>query len=85
MNMKEISALHSSELMKLPYDSTDPNDDLWQLGLEIRSLREQLEEFEADCRRQMAVLEGLLHWCDDLLYQTCELYCRRREENPERQ
>ena len=38
--------MRSSELMKLPHDPSDPNEDIWQLSLEIRTLREQMEEIE---------------------------------------
>ena len=47
MNVEETSALHSSELLKLPHDPSDPNEDIWQLSLQIRMLREQMGEFEA--------------------------------------
>ena len=84
--MEEHGALHSSELAKLPHDPDDRNEDIWQLIIEVRSLREQLEEFEAECQRkvneQFCTLEGLLQWCDNLLYQSCETYNRRaKEEN----
>jgi hypothetical protein len=42
-----------------------------------------MEEFEAECQRkvneQLCTLEGLLHWCDHLLYQSCELYSAREK------
>lgn len=84
--MEDYGALHSSELAKLPHDPDGRNEDIWQLITAVRSLREQLEEFEAECQRkvneQFCTLEGLLQWCDDLLYQSCELYNRRaKEEN----
>ena len=69
--LEEQSALHSSQLAELPHDPADPN------------LREQMEEFEAECQRkvneQLCTLEGLLHWCDHLLYQSCELYSAREK------
>lgn len=83
--MKNQGALHSSELAKLPRDPDDRNEDIWQLTMTIRSLREQLEEFEAECQRkvneQLCTLEGLLKWCDCLLYQSSELYCKRAKED----
>lgn len=83
--MKDKGALHSSELAKLPRDPDDRNEDIWQLTMTIRSLREQLEEFEAECQRkvneQLCTLEGLLKWCDSLLYQSCELYSKRAKED----
>lgn len=82
--MEERGALHSSELAKLTHDPDDRNEDIWQLTMTIRSLREQLEEFEEECQRkvneQLCTLEGLLQWCDDLLYRSCELYSRRAKE-----
>lgn len=90
--MEEQSALHSSQLSKLPQDPDAPNRDIWELLIAIRSLREQLEEFETGCQRkineQLCTLEGLLHWCDHLLYQSCKLYstrAREREDAPEEQ
>ena len=86
MSAKETGALRSGELMKLPHDPSDPNEDIWQLSLQIRTLREQLNEYETGLHRaideQMCILEGLLNWCDSLLYQSCELYSRRAENNP---
>ena len=83
MNVEETSALHSSELMKLPRDPSDPNEDIWQLSLQIRMLREQMGEFEAGLYRtideQMSVLEGLLCWCDSLLYESCALYVKKTD------
>lgn len=83
--MKNQGALHSGELAKLPRDPDDRNEDIWQLAMTIRSLREQLEEFEAECQRkvneQLCTLEGLLKWCDSLLYQSCELYSKRAKED----
>ena len=78
--------MRSSELMKLPHDPSDPNEDIWQLSLEIRTLREQMEESEEGFHRaiseQICILEGLLSWYDSLLYQSCDLYCKReRREN----
>ena len=85
MNAKETGTLHSSELMKLPHDPSDPNEDIWQLSLQIRALREQMDEYEIGLHKvineQMCMLEGLLNWCDSLLYQSCELYSRRAREN----
>lgn len=82
--MKEQGALHSSELAKLPHDPGDQNEDIWQLTMAVRSLREQMEKFEAECQRkvneQLCTLEGLLRWCDCLLYQASELYCKRSKE-----
>ena len=81
MNVRKENALCSSELMKLPPDPDSQNEDIWELSLQVRSLREQLEEFEKVCEQkfteQMCTLEGLLTWCDSLLYQSCELYCKR--------
>lgn len=83
--MNEQGALHSSELAKLSPDPDDRNDDIWQLTMAVRSMREQLEVFEAECQRkaneQLCTLEGLLQWCDSLLYQSCELYNRRAQED----
>jgi len=83
--MKDKGALHSGELAELPRDPDDRNEDIWQLTMTIRSLREQLEEFEAECQRkvneQLCTLEGLLKWCDSLLYQSCELYSKRAKED----
>ena len=46
-------------------------------------LREQMGEFEAGLHRtineQMSVLEGLLCWCDSLLYQSCALYAKKTD------
>lgn len=82
--MTETSGLHSSELAKLPHDPNDPNEDIWELTMVIRILREQMEDFEKEWKekleQQMATLEGLLYWCDSLLYQSCELYSRRAQE-----
>ncbi len=81
--LEEQSALHSSQLAELPHDPADPNNDLWELIIAVRSLREQMEEFEAECQRkvneQLCTLEGLLHWCNHLLYQSCELYSAREK------
>lgn len=41
MSIEEVSALHSDELIKLPHDPSDLKDDIWQLSLQIRILREQ--------------------------------------------
>ena len=82
--MEEHGALHSSELAKLPHDPNGLNEDIWQLTMTIRSLRDQLEEFEAECQKkiteQLCTLEGLLQWCDTLLYQSCEIYSRSAKE-----
>lgn len=87
--MSEQGALHSSELAKLPHDPNDRNEDIWQLTMAIRSLRDQMEEFEAECQRtvneQLCTLEGLLSWCDSLLYQSSELYCKRSKEDRDSQ
>lgn len=87
--MKETEALHSSELMKLPHDPSDANDDLWQLMVQVRSLKDQLEKFQEECTRkfseQMCTLDGLMHWCDGLLYLASE-DCNKRageEKTPE--
>ena len=48
MNMEEVSALHSNELIKLPHDPSDLKDDIWQLSLQIRILREQVDDFKED-------------------------------------
>lgn len=81
--MTDNSGLHSSELAKLPPDPDDPNEDIWELTMMVRSLREQMEDFEKECEgkleQQMVTLEGLLYWCDSLLYQSCELYSRRAQ------
>lgn len=83
--MEEQSALHSEELVKRPREPKEQNEDIWQLTMAIRSLREQMEEFERECQRkiseQMCTLEGLLRWCDYLLYQSCKLSSKRSEEN----
>jgi len=80
---RELGALHSSELMKLPHDPSDENDDIWQFSLQVRCLREQMIEFEEDLHKtineQLCTLDGLLSWCDSLLYQSCELYTKRSE------
>lgn len=82
--MERQSALHTSELAKLPHDPDDPNEDLWELTMQVRSLREQLDAFEAECQQrineQLCTLDGLLSWCDHLLYMSCELYSKRSKE-----
>lgn len=88
MSMKKTGALRSEELMKLSHDPSDPNEDIWQLSLQIRALWEQLDEYETGLHRvideQMCILEGLLNWCDSLLYQSCALYCKReKNDSPE--
>lgn len=77
---------------KLPQDPDDPNHDIWELLIAVRSLREQLKEFETGFQRkineQLCTLEGLLYWCDHLLYQSCKLYsthAREKEVCPEEQ
>lgn len=80
MSIEEVSALHSNELIKLPHDPSDLKDDIWQLSLQIRILREQVDDFKEDYEKlvnqQLCILEALLSWCDSLLYQSCELYCK---------
>jgi len=81
--MKEQSALHSSELAKLSHDPDDPNNDIWELMVLARSLQEQMEEFQEECQKklneQMCTLDGLMNWCDSLLYQAGELYSKRSQ------
>lgn len=88
--MRERSALHSSELRKVPVDPSEPNDDIWQLMAQARSLRDQLEEFQEECQRkfseQMCTLDGLMHWCDSLLYLSGKIYngqAKEEKETPE--
>lgn len=87
--MKEQSALHSSELKKVPADPSEPNDEVWQLMVQARSLKDQLEEFQEECQRkfceQMGTLDGLMHWCDSLLYLSGRIYNgqAREEKTPE--
>jgi len=80
---KRLDALHSSELMKLPHDPSDKDDDIWQFIVQMACLREQMDDFEEDLRRaineQLCTLEGLMNWCDSLLCQSCELYAKRSE------
>jgi len=87
-----LGALRSEELMKLPHDPSDENDDIWQLMVQAACLREQMEEFEeeerhAELNERLCTLEGLLCWCDDLFCRSYELYARRstsaEKETPE--
>ena len=82
--MRERSALHSSELRKVPVDPSEPNDDIWQLMAQARSLRDQLEEFQEECQRkfseQMCTLDGLIRWCDGLLYLSGKIYSEQTRE-----
>lgn len=82
--MKEQSALHSSELEKMTVDSSAPSADLWRLLTQVRNLKDQLEEFQEECQRkfseQMCTLDGLMHWCDGLLYLAAESYSKRARE-----
>ena len=90
MDREEVSALHSSELEKLGSDPKDPGDELWRLSIRIRILKEQLDEFAQRCCEELSLenvcfLEGIQCWCDDILYECCEMYCKKsREEPPER-
>ena len=60
------------------------------LSLRIRILKEQLDEFAQRCCEELSLenvcfLEGIQCWCDDILYECCEMYCKKsREEPPER-
>lgn len=82
--MQEQSALHSSELKKVPADPSEPGYDLWQLMVQARSLKDQMEEFQEECQQkfseQMCTLDGLMHWCDSLLYLSGKIYSEQARE-----
>jgi len=72
------------KLLEQYHDPSDENDDIWQLMIQIVYLREQMEEFEeeerhAELNERLCTLEGLLYWCDDLVWRSHELYTRRSE------
>lgn len=90
MIIEETSSLHSSELAKLGSDPEDPGDEIWRLSLLIRMMKEQLDKFTEECRGELSLenicfLEGIQDWCDNMLYESCEMYSRKgRKKSPER-
>lgn len=82
--MREQGALHSSELKEIPVDPSEPDYDIWQLIIQTRSLKDQLEEFQEACQRkfseQMCTLDGLIRWCDGLLYLSGKIYSEQTRE-----
>lgn len=85
--MQERSAPQGSELKRVSMDLSEPGHDIWQLMIQTRSLKDQLNDFESDCKRafseQMSTLDGLMRWCDYLLYLSSEIYSKRAREERE--
>lgn len=83
----EESALHSSELLKLSSDPKDPGDEIWRLSLQLRFLKEELDIFARRSRKELSLesicfLEAIQSWCDSMLYESCEMYCKKSMERP---
>lgn len=87
MEEKEQSALHSSELVRLGSDPKDPGDEIWRLSLQLRFLKEELDVFAWRCRKELSLesiclLEVIQSLCDSMLYESCEMYCKKSMERP---
>ena len=77
----------SSELAKPPSGPDGSDGDIRKLMMEIRYMREQMADFEKEYRsnigRQTGILEGLLKWCDYLLYRSIKRCERHEKGTPE--